>query len=220
MLNKSKESLRTEKYPLPTTVEGILSILREVLSGGRVRRIELDTDLPIKVIREVETSSECHEPDMDLDAALHKVEMLECSGEPMEAIAKMTRQLYRRNLFPCCWVIGPSSLLDTWAHPYEPEFYAGQDYFLNVPVRIIRSLASDTLILCGSQYKNADAEDIDFAVKTSMELRRDYESESSGSTADPVWSGPKKRDSAIGGLEIPTFGFGSSGGTGSSNSGK
>lgn len=219
MSNKSKEVLRTEKYPLPGTLEGIVSMVREILSRGRVRRLELDVDLPIKVLREVDPS-ECDEVDLDLESALHRVEMVECSGEPLPSLSKMTRHLYRRNLFPSCWVVGPSSILEDWASPLEPEFYSGRTYFLNVPLEVVKSLPSDTLILCGSSYKNADVEDISFSVKTSMELRRDYESESSSPSSDPVWGSPKERHSAASVLEIPPAGLRTSSWRGPDNAGK
>lgn len=202
---KSKESLRTEKYPLPSTIEGILSLVREILSLGRVRRVELDVDLPVKVVREVD-ETDLVEPNIDIDSALHKVEMVEVSSSKtsIETALKMCKQLYRRNLRPTFWITGPGTVIETWAPVAEVEFCAGQSFFLNIPMMTLKSLPSDSLILCGSSYRDADVGDIQFAVKTSMEVRRDYESESSSSFDDPVWGSPTERNSAVSGLEIST----------------
>ena len=44
MLNKSELKTKVEKYPLPDSIDGVCSLLREILTPGSVQRVEIDVD--------------------------------------------------------------------------------------------------------------------------------------------------------------------------------
>src|SRR3990172_10583486 len=74
MLTKSELKTKTEKYPLPTTVDGICSLVREILAAGRVQRLEIDVSQPVRVTRALASQEVgLEEPSLDLEGALRNV---------------------------------------------------------------------------------------------------------------------------------------------------
>jgi hypothetical protein len=187
-------------------MEGIVSMVREILSGGKVRRIELDVGLPIKVLRDVSGDTSLEEPGIDIDAALRKAEMIEfteLTPSNIQTALAMDNELWRRNVWPSFWVVSPGSCLEKWVEVClgAVVYRGGQRYFLNIPIQTLKSLPDDVLILCGSIFKNGDVDDVSFAVKTSMEIR-EHVPESIRSFVDPSWDRSKKRHSPVSGMEI------------------
>ena len=74
MLSKSEMARRTrlEKYPLPKNVDGICALLRQILNGGSVRRVEIDVDDVVRAYRMLEPS-EFEEPAVDTESVLRNI---------------------------------------------------------------------------------------------------------------------------------------------------
>lgn len=189
VLNKSNFHIRKEKYPCPDTVDGICSMVREILSGGMVQKLELDLDGPIRVQRAVEVEDpDLVEPHMDWDGALRNVDMIEYYSEGASAyqvVIDVMQVMQKERLNATCWVggAGGEELLDRWFEFRERGMPTGAELILGRPVHRLKSLPEETLILCGSKYPDADPDEISLAIKFAMELRRSHE-HPSGKTDD------------------------------------
>jgi len=179
MSNKSKTRVKVEKYPLPPTVDGICSMIREILAPGLVQRIELDIDSPIRVTRSVplEDGKELEDDDVDLEAVLRNIEMIEYTSEnasPFQVIFDMMQLVNNEKLNPVFWVGGTGSekLIDEWLELRTRGMPGGLNRLLGIPVQRIKSLSEDTLILCASLYPSAGVDELSLAVKTAIEIRR------------------------------------------------
>jgi len=170
-LGKSK--IRVEKYPLPPGLEGILSLMREILSSGRVQKVELELGKPVRVSREVDDGS-ILEPDVNLDGQLRNIEIVEYVSEgasPFQVVVDMMQFIRKEQLHCVCWASGDADI-DGWLEFKERGMPSDPNYLLNLPVHHLRSLPSDALILCGSRYPGAEIEEISLAVKATVEIRR------------------------------------------------
>lgn len=210
-----KSRVRVEKYPLPATTDGIVSLVREVLSQGKVQRIELDNENDVRVLRELEAEDpDLVEPDVSLDGALRNVEMIEYSSEgasSFQVVVDMTQLMRHENHHCICWAIGTGDdLLEQWLEFRERGMPSDINFLLNLPVRRLRSLPEDTLILCGSKYPGAEAEEVTLAVKAAVEIRRSNELErpvQSRPSDDRVGNGPTERPSTASQLAIAAGGL-------------
>jgi hypothetical protein len=201
--NRSKPSTRVEKYPLPSGVEAIISLMREIMNEGSVQRIELDVELPVRVVRNVEPGDPLlAEVDIGLKGVLRQVEFIEYYSEgatPFQVVVDMMQLLHKEVRHPICWVTGPSDqeppLINTWLEWKERGMPAGTDHLLGLPVRTVDDLSEDTLILCGSEYPSAETSEITMAIKTAIEIRSENEREPSEREAhdDPVGLGARQR---------------------------
>jgi len=180
---KSRPSNRVEKYPLPGSVEGIISLMREIMENGSVERIELDINLPVRVVRTVDPEDPMmQEVSIGLKGALRQVDFIEYYSEgasPYQVVVDMMQLLHKEGRHPVCWATGlnEQGLLDQWLEWKERGMPAGTDYLLGIPVRILDDLSEDTIILCGSEYPSAEAEEVTLAVKAAIEIRREDERE-------------------------------------------
>ena len=197
MASKSSKSeprsTRVEKYPLPGTVEAILSLMREIIEGGSVQRIEMDVDLPVRVVRNVAPEDPMmQEVSIGLKGVLRQVEFVEYYSEdasPYQVVVDMMQLLHKEGRYPICWATGYGDLntLDQWLEWKERGMPAGTEYLLGIPVKILDDLPEDTLILGGSEYPSAEAEEITLAVKTAIEVRsEDDERKPAREADDPV----------------------------------
>lgn len=213
MASKSSKSepssTRVEKYPLPGTVEAIISLMREIIKGGSVQRIEMDVDLPVRVVRNVAPEDPMmQEVSIGLKGALRQVEFVEYYSEgasPYQVVVDMMQLLHKEGRHPICWATGSGdhNSLDQWLEWKERGMPAGTEYLLGIPVRILDDLPEDTLILCGSEYPSAEAEEITLAVKTAIEVRSEEdECEPTRETDDPVRPSAKQRAPTAGQLAL------------------
>lgn len=177
----SRSSLRTkiEKYPLPATVDGICSLIREILAQGLVQRIELDTQNPVRVIRAVAEGegADLDEEELDLEGVLRNIEMIEYTSDdasPFQVVFDMMHLAHKENLNSVCWVIGAGGekTLDEWLELKSRGMAAGMGKLMGLPIHHAKSLPEDTLILCASQYPSAGFEELSLAIKTAVEIRR------------------------------------------------
>ena len=69
----SRSERKLERYPLPPTADGICTLIRNILNGEHVGRIELDTgDEYVRAWRFVE-KDEMSEPGVNWDGALRNI---------------------------------------------------------------------------------------------------------------------------------------------------
>lgn len=184
VLSKSSY-LQKEKYPCPDTVDGICSLIREVLSKGRIQSMEFSLGAPVRVVRSVEVDNpDLIEPDLDWEGALRNVEMTEYynkDAEPYQVVVDVMHLMQSEGLTCTCWVTGTGGggLLDKWFKFKERGLPVGVRSLLGRPVHRVKSLPEDTLVLCGSRYPDADPDEVDLAIKVAIEFgRRDEHSSS------------------------------------------
>lgn len=217
MLSKSNSRLKIEKYPLPDSIDGILSLLREIMSAGQVQRIEFSTDSPVRVSRVVqdEGDPDLVEPNLGLDGVLRNIEMVEYFSEDAtqyQVLVDMMQIIRKEGLNCVCWATGldEDDLLNRWLEFDERGMPSGVEYLLDRPVFRIKSLPEDTLILCGSNYPSAEHNELTVAVKTAIEVRRPKNEQQRltvRKASDPVRDSPPEYGSAVGQLEIAPGGL-------------
>jgi hypothetical protein len=175
-----RSEIRTEKYALPATIDGIAALIREVLNGGHVKRIELDTDdSNVRAYRWVEGLG-LEEEQVSWDGALRNVpEMREYYSDqssPSQILVAMFLMAQESGLRGICWVTGLNgpTLLRSWFDIDKRKLSLGEVWdLLGLPIHPLKSLPDETLILCCSKYPSADPTEISLAVKTTIDLRRD-----------------------------------------------
>lgn len=180
-LSKSDLKTKVEKYPLPDTVDGVIALFKEVMSSGRVQRIEFDIHKPVRVIRAVE-GEDLEEPNIDLEGALRNVDELveytNTEANPFETLIDMMMLIQAEDLSCSCWAVGAggAELLLQWLQLEERGMPAFRKLpgLLGLPLHVMGSLSKETLILCGSKYLSPDPDEISFAVKTAIEVRKQH----------------------------------------------
>jgi hypothetical protein len=151
--------------------------------GGSVQRFEFTLGEPVRVERAVELNDpDLVEPDLDWDGALRNTTIDEYYSEDAtsyQIVFDMMHYIQSARLHPTCWVTGADEegLLDLWFEFKERGMTSGVgEMFAGKPLRRLKSIPEDTLILCGSRYQDADPDEISLAVKTAIELRRPHDS--------------------------------------------
>jgi hypothetical protein len=175
----SKSKLRTEKYDLPGTTDGICALIREVLNGGQVQRLEIDNDdTYVRVRRWVEDDG-LGEDKVTWDGALRNVpnmvEYYSDEATSFQVVVDMMLLAQADGLISLGWVtgVGEDDLLRKWFELDGRSMpVGGVDYLLGLPVHRVKSLPEETLILGCSKYPGADPEEITMAIKTTIDLRR------------------------------------------------
>jgi len=214
MSNRSEKFTdKVEKYDLPTTVDGICHLVKEILHGGSVKRMMLSVDDPlVRVTRSVQDVG-LEEPDVTLDAALRNVpDILEYSSpeaSPFQVLVDMTQLVSREGMNCAFWVtgMGGSDILDRWLEFDRRGMPGGVRELLTLQVKELKSIPADVLILCGSRYPNPDPEDVMLAVRTAIELRNDYdESDVAGREVDgAIGDGSGERSAPVDPLAFGTW---------------
>jgi len=186
----SRSERKLERYPLPPTVDSICTLIRDVLNGGHVGRIELDTsDAYVRAWRFVE-KDEMSEPEVNWDGALRNLAvMMEYVSErasPFQTLVDVMLLAQEEKLKGVAWAVGfgGKERIRQWLCLKERDLLIEDiGYLLGVPIIELKSLPEDTLILCCSVVPNADPSEVTFAIKTAIELRSDY-GESKGNGQD------------------------------------
>jgi hypothetical protein len=211
MSRKSRKDV-IEKFNLPDTVDGICSLVRQILNDGAVRRIELDTEDVVRVVRTTEVDS-LEEPMTDWDYAVRNVEdMVEYSSagaSAFQVLVDMPYLVQKENLKCVCFVTGndESNLLEQWLELRERGMPTGAEGLLGHPLYRLRSLPEEALILLGSRYANPDPSEISFAVKTTIEVRSDDERHTGSSIDGGVRSNPQVHSPTTHQLAVGTGGL-------------
>ena len=214
-LNRSEKSTGVEKYPLPSTVDGIISLLREIMMKS-VQRIEIDVNHPIRVVRNLEKDDPLlREAEVGLYGTLRQAEFIEYYSEgasPFQAVVDMMQLMHKEGRYPICWATGAGDggLLSQWMEWKERGMPSGTEALLGLPVKKIGELPEDVLILCGSEYPSAEETEITLAVKVAIELSREpneLRTEPVRKVDDPVRVNPRKLTSAAGELALAAGGL-------------
>jgi len=205
--------IRTEKYALPDTIDGICSLVREILSGGHVKSLELDNDDSFARARRWSENLELEEDSVSWDGALSNVPVLQeyysDGAEPFQIVVDMMLLAQQENMYGIGWAIGVDGedLLRKWFDVDGRKLPVSRiDSLLGVRVKRLKSLPEDTLILCCSKYRSEDPEDIVMAIKTSMELEKEDETRSF-KDAGRGRSNPKEHGSTTGQLVLTAGGL-------------
>jgi len=177
-----KSTVRTEKYQLPATVDGICALVREVLNGGHVKRFELDNDEALaRAYRWIEETG-LVEDEVTWDGALRNVPvMLEYYSDgatSFQVVVDMTLLAQNEGLRCSCWVvgIGGPALLGKWFDVDRRKLKVDViDSLLGLPIYSVKSLPPESLILCCSKYPSADPTEVSMAIKTSIDLGREHD---------------------------------------------
>lgn len=209
------EGLKREEYPLPGTVDEILSVLRSAMSqGSPVRKVVVEDSRSIIVYRDM-NEGELEELEISLDGALRNSQVIEYLNDDATAAAEMLYDmqhlLHMHGLYAVCWATGPidSDKLESWLQmgergmPTTPGFQLTQ--LGGFPVRRIRSLPEDVIILCGARHKEGDIRDIELGVKTNIEMKeRSHARLESSSARHPVRDDPARDAPAARRVETPS----------------
>ena len=177
----SKSDKRLEKFDLPKSIDGICALVREVLDGGNVDRLEIDNeDSYVRAWRWVERD-DLDEPDIGWDAALRNVPtMIEYASEgasPYQTIVDMMLLAQNERMHCTAWAVGNGGikLIGEWLELRSREMpVTSVNPLLNLPVKELKSLPEDTILLCCSKYPRADPGEITMAVKAAIELRSEH----------------------------------------------
>ena len=188
-------------------------MVREIMLGGSVQRVTIALNEPVRVERLVEVlDPDLAEPDLDWGAALRHTNMYEYYSEgatPFQIVFDMMHLVQREGLHAVCWITGPAveDLLNQWFEVAERGMPSGFMTLMGKPIRRLKDISEDTLILCGSKYPDSDPEDLELAVKAAIEIRsfhdqprseavdsgRSHSGESSSSANQLALAGPGLR---------------------------
>lgn len=208
-----KSEVHTEKYQLPATIDGICALVREVLSGGHVKRLELDNDDAfVRAHRWVEVDG-LTEDEVTWDGALRNVlvmqEYYSEGASSFQVVADMMFLAMEEGVHNTCWVTGTGGpkLLRQWFDVDKRKLPVGDiNSLLGLPLHRVKSLPDETLILCCSKYPSADPTEISMAVKTTIDLRREPDAPGN-KDADSGRGHPQEHPSAARQLAFGTGGL-------------
>jgi len=204
MSSKSKKQL--ERYGLPTTIDGICALIRQTLENGHVHRLEMDNDdAYVRVWRWVE-KQDLEEPDVTLDGALRNMESFtEYSSDGASAFQVLVDMMLlctSKGLKPTCWVIGLGghALLQQWLLLDERDMpLVSCATLLGRPAVELKSIPTETLILCCSDVPDAEPSEITLVIKTTVDVRGTYVEDSiqGGRVDDRGGDSTKEYSSAV-----------------------
>ena len=166
--------MSVEELDLPATAEGILQVLRKVLSKPYVQSIKLSTGKPIEVAWYKDMSDSLHigEPDESDDSVLSRVEISEYdSTEPSkEAFMSAVLQMNADGLQVTHVFVGAISFFKSWlGYPSLLRFpdIEGTEYknFMGYNLLEVESLEEDVVVLLGGPTKSDRLVDLTTAVK-------------------------------------------------------
>ena len=177
---QSKFSIQVSRRPLPGTIPEIVDAVRDILEEGLIQKIIVDVDGSIQVHKAVEGGEDLGEVSTSLESSLRNLDSIteyyvddNGPATAYQVLVDMLLLVQSERSQPVCWVIGPDSeeLLDEWLELTSrgmPQLLTGK-MLPAAPTKILSSLDAGTLLLCGSKF-GGNIQDIDFAVKTTIEL--------------------------------------------------
>lgn len=210
-MSSKSDRTSTNRFPMPKTTEEVLGTLRALIDQGSVTRLELlfDEGL-IREVRKVE-NEDLLEEEVSWEAALRNVpdmeEYFSEGAESFQFVVDMMHLIRHYGCHPVQWVTGAggTDLIDKWLELKERGMPKGNGYLMGIPITELQQLPDETLILCGSKYPSAGPEEIEFAVKTVIDLEnKDVQS---GETDDRRGNGSGQRAGAVGTLEAASGGL-------------
>lgn len=183
MSNKSER--RLEKYALPESTDGICALVRKIINGGNVSRIEFDNDdTLVRAWRWVDMG-DLEESTLSWDGALRNIDprhMLEYSSPgatAFQVLVDMMLLAQKEGPHAVLWATGRGGkdLIEEWLELHDRDVPVSSiEQLQGVPLLELKSLPKDTLVLCCSKYRNAEPTEITAAIKTAIDLRNGNES--------------------------------------------
>lgn len=210
-----------QDYDLPKTIQGLTSLIREIVEQGESDRIVIDQE-HIRAWVWVEKNDLMEDQNVvTLDTALSSSEFIEYSNPnddktPAEVLLHIMHLVQKEKLHPVCWVTGfpvGEGILSKWLGLVEVGLPSSIDSIFGVKLERLKSIPEETLVLCSAGTKDADIKDITLVVKTVVEpwVRRNNNdskldayadrsrdhSEERSERPEPV-EGPSRGDGGIG----------------------
>jgi len=179
MSNKSEK--RLERYALPGDVDGICALIRKIVNGGSVARIELDNDDPLVRAWRWVAKGDFEENSITWDGAIRNVPGLEYhspGATSFQVLVDMMLLAQKEGPYAVLWVTGRGGkdLIFKWLELEERGVPIHDfDQLQGIPLMELKSLPSDTLVLCCSKHRNAEPEEITATIKAAIELRKNNE---------------------------------------------
>jgi len=169
--------LSVEEIDMPPNVEGILTVLKRVLSKPYVQSISLKTGRPIEVAwyKAISDSLRIGDPEDDADVVLSRVELEEFSStkSAREALVEAMILLGQRNLYASHLFVGSVKYFRDWVGlpsvvmlPRQENLDGSSSYnFIGINLLEVESLAEDVVVLLGAEAKNSTKTEINFGLK-------------------------------------------------------
>lgn len=203
----SRSDTRTTRLPLPKSADQVAVTVETLIAQGGLVRLDLLFEEGLVRVIEKVSGDVPFEEETSWDGALRNVEMEEYSSpgaESFQVVVDMMLLISHRRCHPAQWVtgVGGEALIEKWLELDERGMPVKCDQLMGVPLIELKSLPEETLVLCGSRYPDAGPEEVSFAVKTTVELRR-YDVQH-GKADDRRGNGSRECDSATGEMEAIT----------------
>ena len=170
-------TLTNDELPMPSTAEGILSVLRTVLNKPYVQSVVLSQGSPIKVswYRDLSDSLHIREPEESVDSVLSRIDLKEISGdlEPKELIIDGMLKVSLSGEFPSHLLVGNiDTFRDFLGIPSLVDFppFEGTDYlnFIGMPLIEVPGIHKDTIVLLSASVRDAALSEVKSGYKLSL----------------------------------------------------
>jgi len=169
--------LSVEEIDTPPTVEGILSVMKRVLSKPYVQSIILRTGRPIEIswYKAISDSLRIGEPEDSADVVLARIDLEEfsTSKSPKETLLEALMALSHRQLFSSHLFVGSVPFFRDWVgipsvlplNQVDTLDDQKAYNFIGLNLIEVESLAEDVVVLLGAGAKNATMTEVSFGLK-------------------------------------------------------
>jgi hypothetical protein len=167
-------SLAVEEVDCPSTIEGILTVLRRVLSKPYIQSISIKAESPIEVTwyKDISDSLAIGEPEEAPDAVLSRVELEELisTKSPRESIIDAAMALNQQGLQATHLFYGSLDFFKGWVELPTvlslPRF-EGTEYYNFIGIRVIETdfIEEDVVVLLGAGASTATRTELTKALK-------------------------------------------------------
>jgi hypothetical protein len=167
-------TLAVDEIDLPGTVEGILGVLKRVLSKPYIQSIQLKSEQPIRVewYKDLSDSLGIGDPEEDPDSVLSRVDLEEFSSpkSPKEVVVESMLKLNNAGLQATHLFVGSVDYFKNWlelpAVVSLPK-YGDTDYYNFIGVRVaeVPSLEEDVVVVMGGVAAGVATNEIIKALK-------------------------------------------------------
>ena len=163
-----------DQLELPNTTQGILSVLRRVLSKPYVQSVELRTGSPITVTwyKDASDSLSIGEPEVDPDTILASVKLAEFvgGGSPKESLVDAMLLLTSEGHFPAFFFVGSVQEFKNWLSiprvvPLPKVEDSAYLNFIGVRLLEVPSLPDDCFVLLGADVVGGSMAEVSRALK-------------------------------------------------------
>lgn len=169
--------LSVEEIDTPTTIEGILSVLKRVLSKPYVQSIILRTGRPIEVswYKAISDSLKIGEPEDSPDLVLSRIDLEEFSTtkSSKEALLDAMMSMSHRQLFSSHLFVGSVDFFRDWLgipsvvplNKLETLDESKSYSFIGLQLTEVDTLAEDVVVLLGGGAKDCTTTELSFGLK-------------------------------------------------------